>query len=164
MWDLDSHLDTQQTVKVYSTQSWSCIASVSSEKRVFAIAISDNGAGVVELARNDIIELQCFCKNFFSKSMDTLVTHVHLQGVLIMRFLARETKSEHGIWDARNLSTFYVLKGNVKAITSIYFTSDGVFTATVEDLDYVHVYNVMEDFESDIFGHISSHIHNRFTL
>ncbi|KAK7332671.1 hypothetical protein VNO80_29426 [Phaseolus coccineus] len=64
------------------------------------------------------------------------------------------------IWDARNLSTsVYVLEGNARGITSICFTSDGEFMAMGEDLDYVHVYNVIDEFETkqeiDIFGHVS---------
>ncbi|ESW34444.1 hypothetical protein PHAVU_001G153300 [Phaseolus vulgaris] len=35
-----------KTVKVWSTESWSCITSVSSEKRVSAVAISDDGTYV----------------------------------------------------------------------------------------------------------------------
>jgi len=51
--------------KVWLKQSWRFITSVSSENRVFAVAISDDGTGVVELVKNNIIDLQCFCKNSF---------------------------------------------------------------------------------------------------
>ncbi|KAJ9181665.1 hypothetical protein P3X46_009771 [Hevea brasiliensis] len=64
------------------------------------------------------------------------------------------------IWDARNLSkSVAVLKGNLGAIRSIRFTSDGQFMAMAEPADFVHVYDVKNGFdkeqEIDFFGEIS---------
>ncbi|KAK6133132.1 hypothetical protein DH2020_033171 [Rehmannia glutinosa] len=64
------------------------------------------------------------------------------------------------VWDARNLSkSVAVLKGNLGAIRSIRFTSDGQFMATAEPADFVHVYDVKNDYdkeqEIDFFGEIS---------
>ncbi|KAG6384039.1 hypothetical protein SASPL_156167 [Salvia splendens] len=64
------------------------------------------------------------------------------------------------VWDARNLSkSVAVLKGNLGAIRSIRFTSDGQFMAMAEPADFVHVYDVQNGFEKeqeiDFFGEIS---------
>ncbi|CAK7323392.1 unnamed protein product [Dovyalis caffra] len=64
------------------------------------------------------------------------------------------------IWDVRNLSkSVGVLKGNLGAIRSIRFTSDGQFMAMAEPADFVHVYDAKNGFEKeqeiDFFGEIS---------
>ncbi|KAF9667210.1 hypothetical protein SADUNF_Sadunf16G0309300 [Salix dunnii] len=64
------------------------------------------------------------------------------------------------IWDARNLSeSVAVLKGNLGAIRSIRFTSDGQYMAMAEPADFVHVYDVKNGYEKeqeiDFFGEIS---------
>ncbi|EPS58082.1 hypothetical protein M569_16734, partial [Genlisea aurea] len=64
------------------------------------------------------------------------------------------------VWDFRNLSkSVAVLKGNLGAIRSIRFTSDGQFMSMAEPADFVHVYDVKNEFEKeqeiDFFGEIS---------
>ncbi|KAH9749980.1 WD REPEATS REGION domain-containing protein [Citrus sinensis] len=64
------------------------------------------------------------------------------------------------VWDVRNLSkSVAVLKGNLGAIRSIRFTSDGNFMAMAEPADFVHVYDAKNGFEKeqeiDFFGEIS---------
>ena len=64
------------------------------------------------------------------------------------------------VWDARNLSqSLDVLGGNIGAIRSIRFTSDGQFLATAEPADFVHIFDVRSDYskrqELDFFGEIS---------
>lgn len=64
------------------------------------------------------------------------------------------------IWDIRNLSkSVAVLKGNLGAIRSLRFTSDGRFMAMAEPADFVHVYDVNSGYEKeqeiDFFGEIS---------
>ncbi|XP_077237462.1 putative WD repeat-containing protein C2A9.03 [Tasmannia lanceolata] len=64
------------------------------------------------------------------------------------------------IWDARNLSkSVAILKGNLGAIRSIRFTSDGQFMAMAEPADFVHVYDTRNGYdkqqEIDFFGEIS---------
>ncbi|KAL3850984.1 hypothetical protein ACJIZ3_012866 [Penstemon smallii] len=64
------------------------------------------------------------------------------------------------VWDARNLSkSVEVLKGNLGAIRSIRFTSDGNFMVMAEPADFVHVYDVKNGYdkeqEIDFFGEIS---------
>ncbi|KAL9451985.1 hypothetical protein AB3S75_007893 [Citrus x aurantiifolia] len=64
------------------------------------------------------------------------------------------------VWDVRNLSkSVSVLKGNLGAIRSIRFTSDGNFMAMAEPADFVHVYDAKNGFEKeqeiDFFGEIS---------
>ncbi|PNX96563.1 putative WD-repeat-like protein, partial [Trifolium pratense] len=64
------------------------------------------------------------------------------------------------IWDARNLSkSVAVLKGNLGAIRSIRFTSDGRYMAMAEPADFVHVYDAKQGFEKeqqiDFFGEVS---------
>ncbi|XP_059658556.1 uncharacterized WD repeat-containing protein C2A9.03-like [Cornus florida] len=64
------------------------------------------------------------------------------------------------VWDARNLSkSVAVLKGNLGAIRSIRFTSDGQFMAMAEPADFVHVYDAKNGYEKeqeiDFFGEIS---------
>ncbi|KAK4761287.1 hypothetical protein SAY87_006180 [Trapa incisa] len=64
------------------------------------------------------------------------------------------------IWDIRNMSkSLAVLKGNIGAIRSLRFSSDGQFLAMAEPADFVHVYNVWSGFEEeqeiDFFGEIS---------
>ncbi|KAL4309570.1 hypothetical protein GQ457_01G050020 [Hibiscus cannabinus] len=63
------------------------------------------------------------------------------------------------IWDVRKLpEPVAVLKGNMGAIQSIRYTSDGRFMAMAEAADYVHVYDVNRDYENeqeiDFFGEI----------
>ncbi|KAG8481246.1 hypothetical protein CXB51_026056 [Gossypium anomalum] len=64
------------------------------------------------------------------------------------------------VWDVRNLSRPVVtLKGNLGAIRSIRFSSDGQFMVAAEPADFVHVYSTRADFEKrqeiDFFGEIS---------
>uniref|UniRef100_A0A2P2LD51 WD-40 repeat family protein n=3 Tax=Rhizophora mucronata TaxID=61149 RepID=A0A2P2LD51_RHIMU len=64
------------------------------------------------------------------------------------------------IWDARNLSkSVAVLKGNLGAIRSIHYTSDGQYMAMAEPADFVHVHDVKNGYEKeqeiDFFGEIS---------
>ncbi|KAG9145173.1 hypothetical protein Leryth_008960 [Lithospermum erythrorhizon] len=64
------------------------------------------------------------------------------------------------VWDSRNLSkSVAVLKGNMGAIRSIRFTSDGQFMAMAEPADFVHVYDVKNGYEKeqeiDFFGEVS---------
>ncbi|XP_008805522.1 uncharacterized WD repeat-containing protein C2A9.03-like [Phoenix dactylifera] len=64
------------------------------------------------------------------------------------------------IWDARNLSkSVDVLRGNLGAIRSIRFTSDGQFMAMAEPADFVHIFDVRSGYnkrqELDFFGEIS---------
>lgn len=64
------------------------------------------------------------------------------------------------VWDARNLSkSLAVLRGNLGAIRSIHFTSDGQFMAMAEPADFVHIFDVRSRYkqrqEVDFFGEIS---------
>ncbi|KAL2466992.1 Transducin/WD40 repeat-like superfamily protein [Abeliophyllum distichum] len=64
------------------------------------------------------------------------------------------------IWDTRNLSkSITALKGNLGAIRSIRYTSDGRFMAMAEAADFVHVFDVKSEYEKeqeiDFFGEIS---------
>ncbi|KAJ1267439.1 hypothetical protein BS78_07G055800 [Paspalum vaginatum] len=64
------------------------------------------------------------------------------------------------IWDARNLSqSVHVLRGNVGAIRSIRFTSDGQFLSMAEAADFVHIFDIKSDYnkrqELDFFGEVS---------
>ncbi|KAG6470982.1 hypothetical protein ZIOFF_072071 [Zingiber officinale] len=64
------------------------------------------------------------------------------------------------IWDIRNLSkSVAVLRGNLGAIRSVRFSSDGQFLAMAEPADFVHIYNVGSGYnerqELDFFGEIS---------
>ncbi|CAJ2638615.1 putative WD-repeat-like protein [Trifolium pratense] len=64
------------------------------------------------------------------------------------------------IWDMRNLSkSVAVLKGNLGAIRSIRYSSDGKYMAIAEPADFVHVYDVNSGYEKeqeiDFFGEIS---------
>ncbi|KAG8498986.1 hypothetical protein CXB51_005425 [Gossypium anomalum] len=64
------------------------------------------------------------------------------------------------VWDIRNLSMPIVtLKGNLGAVQSIRFSSDGQFMVVAEPADFVHVYNIRAGFqkrqEIDFFGEIS---------
>ncbi|KAL7217318.1 hypothetical protein ACSBR1_029091 [Camellia fascicularis] len=64
------------------------------------------------------------------------------------------------IWDIRNTSkSVAALKGNLGAIRSIRYTSDGRFLATAEPADFVHVYDTKSGYEKeqeiDFFGEIS---------
>ncbi|KAL9258645.1 putative WD repeat-containing protein [Drosera capensis] len=64
------------------------------------------------------------------------------------------------VWDVRNLSkSVVVLKGNLGAIRSIRYTSDGRYMATAEPADFVHVYDAKKGYEEeqeiDFFGEIS---------
>ncbi|VAI60263.1 unnamed protein product [Triticum turgidum subsp. durum] len=64
------------------------------------------------------------------------------------------------VWDVRNLSkAVHVLKGNLGAIRSIRFTSDGQFLAMAEHADFVQIFDARSDYtkrqELDFFGEIS---------
>ncbi|KAB1200135.1 putative WD repeat-containing protein C2A9.03 [Morella rubra] len=64
------------------------------------------------------------------------------------------------VWDVRNLSeSVAVLKGNLGAIRSIRYSSDGQYMAMAEPADFVHVYDVKNGYEKeqeiDFFGEIS---------
>ncbi|XP_051192948.1 uncharacterized WD repeat-containing protein C2A9.03 isoform X1 [Lolium perenne] len=64
------------------------------------------------------------------------------------------------IWDVRNLSeAVHVLKGNIGAIRSTRFTSDGRFLSMAEAADFVHIFDVQSNYnkrqELDLFGEIS---------
>ncbi|KAK4343947.1 hypothetical protein RND71_037041 [Anisodus tanguticus] len=64
------------------------------------------------------------------------------------------------IWDLRNLSkSVTALKGNLGAIRSIRYTSDGRYMAMAEPADFVHVFDVKSGYEEeqriDFFGEIS---------
>uniref|UniRef100_A0A803NAS7 Uncharacterized protein n=2 Tax=Chenopodium quinoa TaxID=63459 RepID=A0A803NAS7_CHEQI len=64
------------------------------------------------------------------------------------------------IWDVRNLSkSVSVLRGNLGAIRSIRYSSDGCFMAMAEPADFVHIFDVKNNYEEeqevDFFGEIS---------
>ncbi|KAF7148550.1 hypothetical protein RHSIM_Rhsim03G0015600 [Rhododendron simsii] len=64
------------------------------------------------------------------------------------------------IWDARNLSkSVAALKGNLGAIRSIRYSSDGCFMAMAEPADFVHIFDAKSGYEKeqeiDFFGEIS---------
>ncbi|KAK9159425.1 hypothetical protein Syun_005766 [Stephania yunnanensis] len=64
------------------------------------------------------------------------------------------------VWDMRHLkSPIAVLKGNLGAVRSIRFSSDGQFMVVAEPADFVHVYSTKMDYkkrqEIDFFGEIS---------
>lgn len=64
------------------------------------------------------------------------------------------------VWDVRNLSqSLAVLRGNLGAIRSIRFTSDGQFMAMAEPADFVHIFDIGSGYskrqELDFFGEIS---------
>ncbi|XP_022855317.1 uncharacterized WD repeat-containing protein C2A9.03-like isoform X3 [Olea europaea var. sylvestris] len=64
------------------------------------------------------------------------------------------------VWDSRNLSLpVTILKGNMGAIRSVHFSSDGQFLVMAEPADFVHIYSTKADFkrrqEIDFFGEIS---------
>ncbi|CAF1894223.1 unnamed protein product [Brassica oleracea] len=64
------------------------------------------------------------------------------------------------IWDTRKTSeSVAVLRGNLGAIRSIRFTSDGRYIAMAEPADFVHVYDTKTGYkkeqEIDFFGEIS---------
>ncbi|CAL5054634.1 unnamed protein product [Urochloa decumbens] len=64
------------------------------------------------------------------------------------------------IWDVRHLSkSVHVLRGNLGAIRSIRFTSDGRFISMAEPADFVHIFDVKSEYnrrqELDFFGEIS---------
>ncbi|XP_060209026.1 uncharacterized WD repeat-containing protein C2A9.03-like isoform X2 [Lycium barbarum] len=64
------------------------------------------------------------------------------------------------IWDLRNLSkSVTALKGNLGAIRSIRYTSDGRYMAMAEPADFIHVFDVKSGYEEeqqiDFFGEIS---------
>ncbi|KAI3820430.1 hypothetical protein L1987_07977 [Smallanthus sonchifolius] len=64
------------------------------------------------------------------------------------------------VWDVRNLSkSVTALKGNIGAIRSIRYSSDGQFMAMAEPADFVHVFDVKSGYEKeqeiDFFGEIS---------
>ncbi|XBI09259.1 uncharacterized WD repeat-containing protein C2A9.03 isoform X4 [Aegilops tauschii subsp. strangulata] len=64
------------------------------------------------------------------------------------------------IWDARNLSkSVAVLGGNMGAIRSIRYTSDGKFLAMAEAADFIHIFDVGSGYdrkqELDFFGEVA---------
>ncbi|KAJ0502720.1 putative transcription factor WD40-like family [Helianthus annuus] len=64
------------------------------------------------------------------------------------------------VWDLRNLSNpVSVLKGNMGAVRSVRFSSDGQFLVVAEAADFVHVYNTNLNYEErqeiDFFGEIA---------
>nr|XP_043610565.1 uncharacterized WD repeat-containing protein C2A9.03-like isoform X2 [Erigeron canadensis] len=64
------------------------------------------------------------------------------------------------VWDLRYLSnSVSVLKGNMGAVRSVRFSSDGQFLVVAEPADFVHVYNTNLNYEKrqeiDFFGEIS---------
>ena len=64
------------------------------------------------------------------------------------------------VWDIRNLaSPVATLKGNLGAVRSIRFSSDGQFMVVAEPADFVHVYSTRSNYrkrqEIDFFGEIS---------
>ncbi|KAA8527301.1 hypothetical protein F0562_034602 [Nyssa sinensis] len=64
------------------------------------------------------------------------------------------------VWDLRNLSSsIAILKGNMGAVRSIRYSSDGQFMVVAEPVDFVHVYSTKADYkkrqEIDFFGEIS---------
>ncbi|XP_076917955.1 putative WD repeat-containing protein C2A9.03 [Bidens hawaiensis] len=64
------------------------------------------------------------------------------------------------VWDVRNLSSpVSVLKGNIGAVRSVCFSSDGQFLVVAEDADFVHVYNTNLNYETrqeiDFFAEIA---------
>ncbi|KAJ0975089.1 hypothetical protein J5N97_017054 [Dioscorea zingiberensis] len=64
------------------------------------------------------------------------------------------------LWDIRNLSqSIAVLKGRMGAIRGIKFSSDGRFMAIAEPADFVHIYDVLANYnkaqEIDLFGEIA---------
>ncbi|XP_071690240.1 uncharacterized WD repeat-containing protein C2A9.03-like isoform X2 [Rutidosis leptorrhynchoides] len=64
------------------------------------------------------------------------------------------------VWDIRNLSNpVSILKGNMGAVRSVRFSSDGQFLVVAEPADFVHVYNTNLNYEKrqeiDFFGEIS---------
>ncbi|ONK68353.1 uncharacterized protein A4U43_C05F10530 [Asparagus officinalis] len=64
------------------------------------------------------------------------------------------------VWDIRNLSkSLAVLRGNLGAIRSIRYSSDGRFMAMAEPADFVHIFDVSSGYqqqqELDFFGEIS---------
>ncbi|KAG8484404.1 hypothetical protein CXB51_022817 [Gossypium anomalum] len=64
------------------------------------------------------------------------------------------------VWDIRSLATpVATLKGNLGAVRSIRFSSDGQFMIVAEPADFVHVYNTKSNYterqEMDFFGEIS---------
>uniref|UniRef100_A0A7N1A828 DUF2415 domain-containing protein n=1 Tax=Kalanchoe fedtschenkoi TaxID=63787 RepID=A0A7N1A828_KALFE len=63
------------------------------------------------------------------------------------------------IWDVRNVSqSVDILRGQLGAIRSIRYTSDGRFMAMAEAADYVHMFDVKHGYEKeqqiDFFGEI----------
>eukprot|EP01018_Ginkgo_biloba_P007573 Gb_24277 [translate_table: standard] len=64
------------------------------------------------------------------------------------------------IWDVRNLSSaLTVLKGRIGAVRSLRFSTDGRFLAMAEPADFLHVFDVRQNFdqcqEIDLFGEIA---------
>lgn len=64
------------------------------------------------------------------------------------------------IWDIRNLSkSVATLGGNIGAIRSIRYTSDGKFMAMAEPADFIHIFDVESGYSSkqelDFFGEIA---------
>nr|CAB3483366.1 unnamed protein product [Digitaria exilis] len=64
------------------------------------------------------------------------------------------------VWDIRNLShSVAVLGGNIGAIRSIRYTSDGKFMAMAEPADFIHIFDVESGYskkqEIDFFGEVA---------
>ncbi|CAK7348903.1 unnamed protein product [Dovyalis caffra] len=72
------------------------------------------------------------------------------------------------VWDIRKLSSpTAILKGNLGAVRSIRFSSDGQFMFVAEPADFVHVYSTRDDYrkrqEIDFFGLREAQSQNRTT-
>jgi len=64
------------------------------------------------------------------------------------------------LWDIQNLgSSLGVLKGYIGAIHLVHFTSEGCFLAMAEPADFVHVFDIKQDYakcqEIDLFGELA---------
>lgn len=93
------------------------------------------------------IEYQTICLLSFFQTLGKLNGHLdysfasawHPDGVT---FATGNQDKTCRVWDVRNLSkSVAVLKGNLGAIRSIKFTSDGQYMAMAEAADFVHIYN-----------------------
>ncbi|KAH7282692.1 hypothetical protein KP509_35G044000 [Ceratopteris richardii] len=125
--------------------------SVSPDNR-FIVVVGDNADGFLADAQS-------------GKILETLRGHVdycfasawHPNGHI---FATGNQDTSCRLWDVRNLSSsIAVLKGRIGAIRSLRFSSDGRFLAMAEPADFVHVFDVYQDFrksqEIDMFGEIA---------
>ncbi|CAN4096882.1 unnamed protein product [Withania somnifera] len=126
-------------------------ASLSPDGKLLVI-VGDNAEGILVDSRN-------------GKAVAPLCGHVdysfasawHPDGVT---FATGNQDKTCRIWDLRNLSkSITVLKGNLGAIRSIRYTSDGRFMAMAEPADFIHVFDVKSGYDEeqqiDFFGEIS---------